>query len=142
MMEIKKAVESDAAEIADLLTQLGYPASEEFVLGKIRELTGHPDGELVIACEDGKVVGFISFHFIPQLALLGSFARISYLCVDEKVRGRGIGSQLESYAERAARARGCDRVELHCHSRRGEAHKFYARQGYLESPKYFIKKFL
>lgn len=29
--------------------------------------------------------------------------------------------------------------ELHCHSRRKQAHKFYNRQGYAESPKYLIK---
>jgi hypothetical protein len=30
-------------------------------------------------------------------------------------------------------------MEVHCHSRRSEAHRFYARQGYIESPKYLMK---
>jgi GNAT superfamily N-acetyltransferase len=139
-MEIRSATLLDADKIEGLLTQLGYPGTEEFIREKIVQLTSHPDGELAVAVEQGEVVGFISIHFIPQLGLAGSFARISYLCVDETARGRGIGGQLEAYCERRARDRGCDRIELHCHSRRERAHRFYQRQGYEESPKYLMKK--
>ena len=34
---------------------------------------------------------------------------------------------------------GGDRMEVHCHSKRTNAHSFYARRGYEESPKYFLK---
>jgi len=139
-MEIRMATEADAEKIAGLLAQLGYPRSEGFIREKIRELTNHPAGELAVAIDGGTVVGFISLHFIPQLALPGDFARISYLCVDESFRGQGVGQQLESYCERRARERGCNRIELHCHSRREQAHRFYFRQGYEESPKYLMKK--
>jgi GNAT superfamily N-acetyltransferase len=139
-MEIRPATLADAAKIADLLTQLGYPGTEKFIREKILELTGHPDGDLAVAVEEGEVLGFISLHFIPQLGLAGSFARISYLCVDETVRGRGFGRRLEAYCEQRARERGCDRIELHCHSRREQAHRFYRRQGYEESPQYLMKK--
>lgn len=139
-MEIRPATLADAAKLADLLTQLGYPGTEQFIREKILELTGHPDGDLAVAVEEGEVLGFISLHFIPQLGLAGSFARISYLCVDETVRGRGVGGRLETYCEQRARERGCDRIELHCHSRREQAHRFYRRQGYEESPQYLMKK--
>jgi GNAT superfamily N-acetyltransferase len=138
-MEHRIALDTDAEKIADLLTQLGYLASEQFIRRMIQELNSHPDSELVVAVEDGTVLGFISLHYIPQLALPGEFARISYLCVDESARSRGAGQLLESYAERKARERGCDRIELHCHSRRDRAHRFYFRKGYEESPKYLIK---
>ena len=139
-MEIRPATLADAAKIADLLTQLGYPGTEKFIREKILELTGHPDGDLAVAVEEGEVLGFIALHFIPQLGLAGSFARISYLCVDDGARGRGVGGRLETYCEQRARERGCDRIELHCHSRREQAHKFYRRQGYEESPLYLMKK--
>lgn len=139
-MEIRKATPADAEKIADLLTQLGYPGTEKFVREKITQLNCHPDEELVVAVENRDVLGFVSVHFIPQIALPGSFARISYLCVDERSRGKGIGRRLESYGEGLARERGCDRMEVHCHSRRELAHKFYYGQGYQESPKYLMKK--
>ena len=139
-MRIRQPSVADADSIADLLTQLGYPGTERFIRDKIVQLNSHPDAELAVAIEDGEVLGFISIHFVPQIALSGSFARISYLCVDERARGRGIGTQLESFCERVARERDCDRIEVHCHSRRKRAHDFYFRQGYEESPKYLLKK--
>jgi hypothetical protein len=31
-------------------------------------------------------------------------------------------------------------MEVHCHTRRTRAHEFYARLGWVESPKYLVKK--
>ena len=87
----------------------------------------------------GALLGVLSLHFIPQLALEGDFCRISYFCVSSNARSKGIGRLLESEGEALARARGCDRIEVHCHSRRSDAHRFYYRQGYTESPKYLCK---
>ena len=138
-MEIRKARVADADALTDLLTQLGYPGTQEFVREKIVALNHHPDAELMIAAEDNAVLGFISIHFIPQIALVGDFARISYLCVDEGARGRGIGGLLLSYAERLAAERNCDRIEVHSHYRRARAHEFYERRSFEESPRYLIK---
>jgi|WetSurMetagenome_2_1015567.scaffolds.fasta_scaffold204500_2 GNAT superfamily N-acetyltransferase len=136
---IRKSRLSDCTRIADLLGQLGYPADEIFIYKKLKLFRNDPDETVVVAEVGGRVVGFISMHFIPQIALSGSFARISYLCVDEKHRGKNIGGKLEIYCEKIARKKGCDRIELHCHERRKQAHEFYGKQGYGESPKYFIK---
>jgi GNAT superfamily N-acetyltransferase len=90
--------------------------------------------------DENKIVGFLSIHVVPQIALEGDFARISYFCVDENFRSCKIGKQLEEYCEKIAKENNCDRIEVHCHSRRERAHEFYFRQGYEESPKYLIKK--
>ncbi|WP_151734634.1 GNAT family N-acetyltransferase [Paenibacillus tengchongensis] len=66
-------------------------------------------------------------------------ACISYLIVDSTVRSKGTGQQIEEYASRAARRRNCGNIQVHCHLRRIDAHRFYNRQGYSESPKYFTK---
>ena len=42
-------------------------------------------------------------------------------------------------AERLAKQRGCDRMELHSGIQRPLAHQFYLREGYVEAPKYFRK---
>jgi GNAT superfamily N-acetyltransferase len=140
-MTIRKAILSDSPAIGHLLTQLGYPVSEDFVRRKLASLLDDNNTDLLIGeGEDKKVIGFLAMHCIPQMDLEGSFARISYLCVDEQARGKGIGKALEGEACRLAAAKGCDRLELHCHSQRTDAHGFYARRGYAESPKYFVKK--
>lgn len=138
-MNIRKANTNDETVIASLLSQLGYPETKTFLNKRIGMLASDPEEDLVVGEEDGCVVAVLSLHFIPQLAVDGPFARISYLCVQEGLRSKGIGKQLTEYAETAARARGCDRIELHCDGRRIDAHRFYARQGYKEFPKYLVK---
>lgn len=131
----------DQNAVAVLLDQLGYPDTEGFIAQKIKNLLNDPDEYLTVAENfEGKVTAFISIHIIPQIALKGDFARISYFAVDENFRSSGIGKQLEEYCEQIARARKCDRIEVHCNGKREKAHQFYYRQGYTESPKYLIKK--
>jgi GNAT superfamily N-acetyltransferase len=96
--------------------------------------------EEVVLPGTARILGTISLHFIPQIALQGDFARISYFSVDGNARGRGIGQEMEAYCTQLARERGCELIEVHCHSRRVRAHAFYYRQGFEESPKYLIKR--
>lgn len=138
-MSIRTIKKEDVAQIADLCAQLGYPVTEDLIIKKIDELSGREDHEVVIYELDGVVVGFISLHFVPQLPLAGDFAIVSYFAVDENHRGKGIGKDLEEYAVQISKARGCDRIQLHSSARRTSAHRFYGRQGYEESPKYFSK---
>ncbi|CAH2717620.1 hypothetical protein BACCIP111895_04836 [Neobacillus rhizosphaerae] len=138
-MGIRKAKVEDWKALSELLNQLGYPDTETFVKEKIEKLLIHPDEELLIYEEDEKVIAFISLHFIPQLAVKGDFARISYFAVNTTIRSKGIGRKIEEYCTDLAKKRNCDRIEVHCHSRRVDAHRFYTRQGFTESPKYYMK---
>lgn len=139
MIDIREAEISDAEGIAALLTELEYPQTETFITAKITQQLEHSDVRLLVACEGPYLLGFVSLHFIPQIALEGDFCRISYFCVKNGARSQGVGAALEERAESVARERGCDRLEVHCHSRRGLALKFYCRQGYTGSPHYLIK---
>ncbi|EOI3457796.1 TPA: GNAT family N-acetyltransferase [Cronobacter turicensis] len=139
MITTRAATPADAPAISALLTELDYPDTSHFIERRIAELLAHPDEKLLVAEEDGALLGVLSLHFIPQLAVEGDFCRISYFCVNSLARSKGIGRLLESEGEALARARGCDRIEVHCHSRRSDAHRFYYRQGYIESPKYLCK---
>lgn len=138
-MQIRLAEVGDHGAIAALLTDLGYPVTEPFLAQSIQRQLDHPDAALFVAVDQLLPVGVISLNFIPQLARAGDFCRISYFCVSPEVRGQGVGAALEAYACELARARGCDRIEVHCHSSRDRAHQFYYRQGYAESPKYLVK---
>lgn len=139
-MNIRELKSDDKDNLIELLNQLEYPNTKKFVSQKIALLLDSPNDYLsIIENEECGVIGFISIHIIPQIALEGDFARISYLTIDERYRSLGAGKLLEEYCEEIARERKCDRIEVHCHSRREKAHKFYYRQGYVESPKYLMK---
>jgi GNAT superfamily N-acetyltransferase len=149
-MSIRRARIDDWESIAHLLDQLEYPGTEAFLEAKLAVMLDDPAEVLLVWDETvpdstanvapPSILGFLSLHFIPQIALRGDFARISYFAVDENARSLGIGRQLEEAASRLARERGCALLEVHCHSRRGRAHEFYRRQGWEESPKYLIKR--
>jgi N-acetylglutamate synthase-like GNAT family acetyltransferase len=136
---IRKAKIEDAPAIRILLEQLGYPTIEGFVEERLPKMLSHPDQTLVVYEHEGSVVGFVSLHLVPQVALTGSFAIISYLAVHADYRNHHIGSKLEKYCVDFAAAQGCDRMQVHCHSRRADAHRFYERRGYAESRKYYTK---
>jgi GNAT superfamily N-acetyltransferase len=135
---IRNAQLRDIGAIRALITQLDYepPADLE---EKLRLLAADPNEALLVFELDAQVVAFLSLHFIPQITLSGDFARISYFAVKDSARSLGIGRELEAHITRLARERNCDRIEVHCHSRRTDAHRFYERQGYTESPRYFVK---
>lgn len=139
LVGIRNAKISDWKAIMELLKQLNYSDTDSFLQDKIKKLLSHPDEKLLVYESDQTVIAVISIHFIPQLALNGDFARISYFAVDKEARNKGIGRELEEFCVALARDRKCDRIEVHCHSRRLDAHRFYYRQGFVESPKYFIK---
>jgi GNAT superfamily N-acetyltransferase len=155
-MPIRPAALSDAQAISRLLTQLEYPGTPDFLEVRLAAMLRDPAETLLVWEEPARdadplegeplpagpprILGVVSLHFIPQLALRGDFARISYFAVDDSARSKGIGRAMEEEATRLAREHGCELLEVHCHSRRTQAHRFYTRQGYEELPKYLIKR--
>ncbi|HEX8020650.1 GNAT family N-acetyltransferase [Mucilaginibacter sp.] len=141
-MAIRSATVADHAAISNLLTQLGYPGTEDFLPGNLEKMLEQSSSQVLVYEDDGDVAGFIAIDFLTQLVVKGDFIRISCFSVDENTRGKGIGKTLEDYITELGKERNADRIEVHCHTRRVDAHRFYYRQGYSESPKYLIKSLL
>ncbi len=150
-MSIRLAKPADAPAVENLLQQLGYSGTSGFLAQRLEKMLDDPDERVLVyeappdaargrASAQPEVVAIVSLHFIPQLALAGDFARISYFSVDDRFRSKGIGQEMEEHIVALARERHCDRIEVHCHWQRGDAHRFYFRQGYEEAPKYLIKR--
>lgn len=138
-MGIRPVRIDDHKRISELLEQLGYPGTAPFMAEKIARMIECPDEQVLVYEIQGVVQALISLHFIAQIALAGDFARISYFIIDDRFRGQGIGKEMLEYCSELAKQRRCDRFEVHSHSRRTGAHRFYIREGFEESPKYLIK---
>lgn len=138
-MHIRPAKITDSFALISLLAELGYGDTESLMQTRLQQLIADQNERLMVAEDRQTVLGFLSLHFIPQLAFSGDFARISYFCIAEGERSKGVGQRLLQHAEQLARERGCDRMEVHCHEARIKANQFYAREGYGESPCYRIK---
>lgn len=86
-MTIRAAVPADAAALAALSGELGYPATAEQVLERLAAMGS---SQTVLVFDDGEVRGRI--EVIEALRLeSGRFAEITGLVVTETARGRGVG---------------------------------------------------
>lgn len=129
-IEIRTPRPSDVGEIAELLTQLGYPTRPGEVLPRLRRFAEQPKAIMWAAEQDGQVAGLATAHVITSLHKSEPVAMLTVLVVHERARGRGIGAQLVATAEAWAREQGATAISLTSANRRLEAHEFYKRLGY------------
>ena len=124
--------DADAARVAVLTTQLGYPVETDEMARRLADVrTGRDDLVLVAVDAADSVIGWIH---VARLALLeaGAVACINGLVVDEPARSVGIGRELVDAAETWARDRGATAIIVRSRSTRERAHRFYERLGYVE----------
>ena len=130
---IRSATVADAAEIARLSAQLGYPADEQVFAARLRRLLDSPVHAVLVAADaDGPLAGFIALEQRITLEL-GERVEIVGLVVDGETRRGGVGRSLVAAAERWTRDRGLVEVFLRSNVVRPEAHPFYERLGYLRT---------
>jgi GNAT superfamily N-acetyltransferase len=138
-MEIRRARSADAAQIAPLLAELGYPAAAEVVGGRLTALDGPNDAILVTTDADGAIVGLIGLHRLPVLHAPAPACYITALVVATAARGRGVGRRLLGAAESWAREHGCGRIVVTSAERRADAHAFYERSGFERTGRRFVR---
>jgi N-acetylglutamate synthase-like GNAT family acetyltransferase len=139
MVNIRKAEKKDIPTILDLYKQLSFEpdkyqkAPEPDGRCILHEIEKYPNASLLVAEEEGKVVGTTFLAILPTFAHGTSpFGVIEYVVVDEKCRSKGIGKALMDECKARAKAAGCYKVMLASSKQRTRAHKFYRAQGFKE----------
>jgi GNAT superfamily N-acetyltransferase len=127
-LTIRDARPEDAAAIAALLGQLGYPAEGAAVESRLQRLRIVGD-RVVVAELDGTVAGLAHLQVGPTIEYERPAAKLAALVVDESHRGEGIGRALVAAVEDEARLRGCELLYLTTSERRDDAHAFYEHLG-------------
>jgi hypothetical protein len=113
---IRAAVASDAAEIARLLTALGHATDTEEVAGRWPAWSAAGNGALVAVAPGGGLAGLATLHQTHVLHRPRPVGRITALVIDPSVL-----------------------LEITCHMRRTDAHRFYERIGYEKTSLRFAK---
>ncbi|MEO7083595.1 MAG: GNAT family N-acetyltransferase [Gemmatimonadaceae bacterium] len=131
----------DAADIARLCTQLGYPAEGSSIPARLEHLAQREDARAVVAIVDGAVVGLETMHYRYTLNHDAPVGQITMLVVDEAARGTGAGRALVDEAESWVKARGCDRIIVNTALHRSGAHAFYEKLGYTHGGRRYGKDF-
>jgi GNAT superfamily N-acetyltransferase len=139
-IKLRTARPADAAALAGLLAELGYPQAAAELAPRIAALADTATDTVLVAEVGEQVVGMASPHVTPFFNEGQSRGRITALVVDLTQRGRGIGRHLLAAVEAAASRRGCGAVELTSSPHRHGAHRFYLAAGYQDLPYRFLKQ--
>ena len=127
---IRRAQPDDASAIADLLGQLGYPATAADVVTRLRALEGFGHAVTFVADREGAVAGVATAHAFPSLHATKIVAWLTTLVVGDTHRASGVGRSLAEAVERWAREQGAERLSLTSGNQRHDAHAFYEHIGY------------
>ncbi|MBR0797019.1 GNAT family N-acetyltransferase [Bradyrhizobium jicamae] len=136
------------AQAADLPAIIALLAND--VLGQQREdasspphqryttafeaILADPNQLQIVATLNDEVIGSLQLTFIPGLARQGAWrGQIEAVRIAADHRGSGVGQQMFEWAIAQCRARGCDLVQLTTDKSRADAHRFYARLGFVDS---------
>jgi GNAT superfamily N-acetyltransferase len=120
---------TDFERVADLTTQLGYPATAADIARRFARIGGASNQALIVADEGGEAIGWIHVALHANLETDTS-AEIVTLVVDERHRGRGIGKSLVEAVESWAIAKDCRALRVRSRIARERAHAFYERDGF------------
>lgn len=138
-MNLRIATDEDVSQLSRLLKIL-FSQEEEFTPNAalqeagLRAIIADPRiGEIVLAEEDGRIIGMVSLLYTVSTALGAKVALLEDMIVDPSRRGEGIGSKLLDYALRVSRERGCARITLLTDACNADAHRFYERFGFTKS---------
>jgi len=137
---IRLATLDDAAELARLLSPLGYPITTNDV-ATVWQAWAAEGNRALVAQGKGSLLGTITLHRMVVLHRPKPVGRITSLVVDPPARGQGLGRALILAAEDTLIRAGCGLLEVTTHTRRTEAHEFYRYLGYEHTSFRFAKAF-
>jgi len=126
---IRQMRPEDAAAVAALTTQLGYPSTEDAIRRRYDLIKERWDARLFVAHAGTLIVGWIHVQ-ATYLMECDARAEIWGLVVSEKARGSGVGRRLVEAAEEWALMRGLTVMALRSNELRTEAQGFYEHLGY------------
>jgi GNAT superfamily N-acetyltransferase len=126
---VRRLMPDDAAAVAELSDQLGYPGSAEELQKRMEAMARSEDRVAFAAVRKAELVGWIDASVERHLQAEDAVV-ISGLVVAETARGGGIGKRLCEEVEEWARERGFARVRVRSQIKREDAHRFYLRDGY------------
>jgi GNAT superfamily N-acetyltransferase len=110
------------------------PADLETYRVAFRALDADPAHLLTVGDAGGEIVATMQLSFLPGLARRGALrAQVEAVRVDSAWRSRGLGGSMLGWAIEEARSRGATLMQLTSDKSREDAHRFYARLGFVAS---------
>lgn len=131
-LAIRAMTMDDADPVAALTGQLGYRRTAEAVRDWIKTLSASVDQAAFVASLDGRILGWVEVSMQRRLQS-EPLALIGGLVVAEGMRSLGVGRRLMRRAEQWGWDHDAHKVRVTSRTARTLAHRFYLREGYLET---------
>lgn len=148
-LAFRRATEADLPAIVAMLADDGLGAGREDAslplapayMAAFAAISADSNQFLAVAELDGTVVGTLQLTFIPGLSHKGAWrGQIESVRIASSQRGTGLGQRIFAWAIETCRAKGCRLVQLTTDKSRADAHRFYARLGFVASHEGFKLK--
>ena len=120
------------SELLDVLAKATSDPHEIFDSETFEHLISNERGSLVVAEENGKVLGMASISFNLALRYNGEYCQLEELVVDSEARGKNIGGLLIEEIIRLAKERGCKEAGLYILESTKHNRGFYEKYGFIK----------
>ncbi|HET8697663.1 MAG TPA: GNAT family N-acetyltransferase [Gammaproteobacteria bacterium] len=127
--QIRRARGADAAELARLSAELGYPVSADEMSSRLAAILGDDRHHVAVASTERALLAWIHVERRTSLER-GDRAEVIGLVVEGRVRRSGVGRKLVLEGERWARTHGLAVITVRSNVARDGAHPFYESLGY------------
>ena len=134
-VNIRLAIPEDQMRCSELLNVLGEATSSQneiFDSGTFGKLICNERGSLVIAEENGIILGMASVSFNLALRYNGEYCQLEELVVDQDARGKNVGGLLIEETLRQAKNRGCKEFGLYLLESTKHNQPFYEKYGFIK----------
>ena len=136
----REATLADAAAIAELVSQLGYPTGVSDMRDRLAGLLPKADYATFVVDTGSGVVGVVGVRSGNYYERPGSYAQVVLLSVAAGAQRKGVGRALLTAAEEWAKGRGVGAVLVRSGHQRFDAHGFYKHVGYTSTGLRFVKE--
>jgi len=120
------------SELLDVLAKATLEPYESFDSDTFNNLISNERGSLVIAEENGIILGMASVSFNLALRYNGEYCQLEELVVDQDARGKNVGGLLIEETLRLAKNRGCKEVGLYVLDSTKHNQTFYEKYGFVK----------
>ena len=135
-LEIRPALAADEERCMELLVALAgttgakRPRADGPMRATFRSLLDSLRGEILVADEDGVLLGMASVSYNLAMRYGGEYCQLEELIVDPEARGKNVGARLVQTSVVRAKARGCPEYGLYLMASTEHNLVFYQKFGF------------
>jgi PhnO protein len=141
--QIRRATEQDCWVLYRMLCELEGQALEKNAFEEVFKINLANESIIYMIAEiDGRPIGMASCHMQWLLHHAGRVAEIQEMFVEPTFRSKGIGKDLVIELADFARAAGALHMEVTSNRIRLDTHRFYEKEGFVNTHFKLIRKFI